>query len=180
MQITQLKSRTLALYFTLCAISPISSALSNTDNVYFSGMLVAEACTLRPGDESIRVDFGEIFNKYLYKNGRTPSQPFQLHLLDCDLSIGKQLSVSFSGKESSALPGLLAVTPNNSGIAIGIEDAEGKTIAINSGSKEIALENGNIPLKFAAWIQSEPQAIQEHTISSGGFSAVATFRLEYY
>ncbi|MGF6560340.1 fimbrial protein [Erwinia aphidicola] len=179
MQITQLKSRTLALYFTLCAISPTTRALSDADNVHFYGTLVSEACTLRPGDETIRVDFSDIVDSYLYNNGRTPSKSFQLRLLDCDLSIGNQLSVSFSGNESIALPGLLAVMPNNSGIAVGIEDAEGKAIALNSGNKKITLENGNMTLKFAAWIQGEPQAIKAHSITGGKFSAVATFRLDY-
>lgn len=179
MQTAQLKSRTLALYLTLCVISPTTSALPYDENVHFSGTLVGEVCTLRPGDESISVDFGEIYNNYLFKNGRSPSQPFQLHLLGCDLSIGKQLSVSFSGNESSVLPGLLAVIPNNSGIAVGIEDAGGKAIALNSGSKEITLENEDMTLKFAAWIQGEPQAIKAHSIPGGKFSAVATFRLDY-
>ncbi|MBN1084024.1 type 1 fimbrial protein [Erwinia aphidicola] len=179
MQIAQLKSCTLALYFSLWVISPVTSAATGTNSVYFTGALVSEACTLQSGDGSISVNFGEILDNDLYHHGRSPSKPFQLHLLDCDLSIGKQLSVSFSGNESSVLPGLLAVQQANSGIAVGIEDAGGKAIALNSGSKEITLENGNMLLKFAAWIQGEPQAIKEHTIARGRFSAVATFRLEY-
>ena len=180
MPIKHLKSPTLAVCFTLCMVSPPSSAIiPYGDNVHLSGTLVAEPCTLRPGDENIRVDFGGIVDKYLYINGRSPSQAFQLHLQGCDLSIGKQLSVSFSGNESSVLPGLLAVQQTNSGIAVGIEDAAGKAIALNSGSKEVTLEKGDMTLKFAAWIQGEPQAIKEHTIARGEFSTVATFRLDY-
>jgi len=179
MPIEHLKSPTLAVFFTLYMVSPTSSAIPYGDNVHLSGTLVAEPCALRPGDENIRVDFGGIVDKYLYINGRSPSQAFQLHLQGCDLSIGKQLNVSFSGNESSVLPGLLAVQQTNSGIAVGIEDAAGKAIALNSGSKEITLEKGDMTLKFAAWIQGEPQAIKEHTIARGEFSAVATFRLDY-
>ncbi|WP_413449787.1 fimbrial protein [Erwinia sp. LJJL01] len=179
MPIKHLKSPTLAVCFTLCMVSPTSSAIPYGDNVHLSGTLVAEPCALRPGDENIRVDFGGIVDKYLYINGRSPSQAFQLHLQGCDLSIGKQLNVSFSGNESSVLPGLLAVQQTNSGIAVGIEDAGGKAIALNSGSKEVTLEKGDMTLKFAAWIQGEPQAIKAHTIARGEFSAVATFRLDY-
>ncbi|WP_338492639.1 fimbrial protein [Erwinia aphidicola] len=179
MPIEHLKSPTLAVFFTLYMVSPTSSAISYGDNVHLYGTLVAEPCTLKPGDENINVGFGNIVDKYLYINARSPSQAFQLHLQGCDLSIGKQLSVSFSGNESSILPGLLAVLPDNSGLAIGIEDAAGKAIALNRGSKDLTLEKGDMTLKFAAWIEGEPQAIKEHTIARGEFSAVATFRLDY-
>lgn len=178
MPIEHLKSPTLAVFFTLYMVSPTSSAISYGDNVHLYGTLVAEPCTLKPGDENINVGFGNIVDKYLYINARSPSQAFQLHLQGCDLSIGKQLSVSFSGNESSILPGLLAVLPDNSGLAIGIEDAAGKAIALNRGSKDLTLEKGDMTLK-SAWIEGEPQAIKEHTIARGEFSAVATFRLDY-
>ncbi len=49
------------------------SALA-ADNMYFHGALVAEPCTLRPGDEDIRLDFGSVIDKYLYTYGRTPGR----------------------------------------------------------------------------------------------------------
>lgn len=183
MRITKFTTQAQTAALALCLVSSTASAIPFVpfgDNVYLYGTLVAEPCTLKPGDENISVGFGNIVDKYLYINARSPSQAFQLHLQGCDLSIGKQLSVSFSGNESSILPGLLAVLQDNSGLAIGIEDAGGKAIALNSGSKEVTLEKGDMTLKFAAWIQGEPQAIKTHTIARGAFSAVATFRLEYY
>lgn len=171
-----------ALALMACSLLSLASSTAtaaSSANVSIYGTLVAEPCMLKPGDENIKVAFGGIVDKYLYINGRSPSQAFQLHLQGCDLSTGKQLSVSFSGVENRVLPGLLAVIPANSGLAVGIEDAGGKAIALNSGSKEVMLEKGDMTLKFAAWIEGEPQAIKEKTIARGEFSAVATFRLDY-
>lgn len=179
MRISHFTAHAQTALLALCLVSSTASAIPYSDNVHLYGTLVAEPCTLKPGDENISVGFGGIVDKYLYINGRSPSQAFQLHLQGCDLSIGKQLSVSFSGVENRVLPGLLAVMPDNSGLAVGIEDAGGKAIALNSGSKELMLEKGDMTLKFAAWIEGEPQAIKEKSIARGEFSAVATFRLDY-
>lgn len=164
----------------LCLVSTTASAIPYSDNVYLHGTLVTEPCTLKPGDENISVGFGDIEDQYLYINSRSPSQAFQLHLQGCDLSAGQLVAISFSGSESSVLPGLLAVQQANSGIAVGIEDAWGQSIALNNSEKYIMLENGNTTLNFAAWIQGEPQAIKAHSIAGGKFSAAATFRLNYF
>ncbi|WP_434965524.1 fimbrial protein, partial [Escherichia coli] len=89
-------------------------------------------CTLRPGDEDIRLDFGSVIDKYLYSHGRTPGKAFSLVLQDCDLSLGKTVKVTFTGTESRALPGLLAPDGGSpAGIALGIETMTGAPVALN-------------------------------------------------
>ncbi|SQI34326.1 Uncharacterised protein [Serratia plymuthica] len=41
------------------------------------------------GDETVVLDFDTVIDKYLYLNTRTHGQPFELHLAQCDLSLGK-------------------------------------------------------------------------------------------
>ncbi|WP_455871726.1 fimbrial protein [Serratia proteamaculans] len=150
-------------------------------SVEYRGNLVAEPCTLLPENESIMVDFGTLVDKYLYLNTRTQGAPFQLQLTDCDLSLGKSLKVTFSGTESVALPGLLALTAGSqaSGIAIGMETVQGEPLPLNVASGKYPLQDGNTVIRLQAYIQGEPDALADKTLGRGAFHAIATFNLEY-
>ncbi|HGE6660906.1 MULTISPECIES: fimbrial protein [Serratia] len=150
------------------------------DNLYLHGALVAEPCTLRPGDEDISLDFGSVIDKYLYAHGRTAGKAFALVLQDCDLSLGKTVKVTFTGAGSVALPGLLAPDGGKpAGIALGIETMAGAPVALNKPGKGYALAQGNNSLQLQVYVQGEPTAIAQKSIGLGTFSAVATFSLEY-
>lgn len=147
----------------------------------YTGSLVAEPCIIEPGYEDIALDFGTVIDKYLYLNTRTQSRPFEIRLAECDLSIGKTVSVTFRGTESAELTGLLAVDSSSEakGIAIGLETTEARPLAFNKESDKFALEAGNSRIALKAYVQGEPTAIRDKNITRGPFSAVATFRLEY-
>ena len=147
----------------------------------YSGVLVAEPCVIEPGYEDIVLDFGIIIDKYLYLNTRTKSKSFEIRLGDCDLSIGKMVSITFLGTESVELTGLLAVDSSSEakGIAIGIETTEAKPLAFNKESDKFSLQAGNSRIALKAYVQGEPTSIRNKSITLGPFSAVATFRLEY-
>ncbi|MGG4661833.1 fimbrial protein [Providencia vermicola] len=144
-------------------------------NVRLYGTLVADPCTVNA--ETIDVDFGTIVDKYLYQNTRTLGQTFVIELMDCDLSLGNTVNVTFMGVESVALPGLLAV-PNH-GIAIGIETTQGKAVKWNDATDALALSSPTSQLAFKAYVQGEPAAIAQQTIVRGAFSETATFKLDY-
>ena len=150
-------------------------------SVLYRGSLVAEPCTLLPEDENILLDFGTVIDKYLYLNTRTHSKPFQLHLVDCDTSLGKTLKMTFSGTESIALPGLLALDGSSEakGIAIGLETEDGQALALNQQSRGHEISDGNNTITLQAYVQGEPEAIKNKAIERGMFTAVATFSLEY-
>ncbi|EPJ9399996.1 fimbrial protein [Enterobacter bugandensis] len=147
----------------------------------YTGSLVAEPCVIDPEHEDIVLDFGTVIDKYLYLNTRTQSKPFEIRLADCDLSIGKTVSVIFLGAESLELPGLLAVDSSSEakGIAIGLETSEARPLAFNKESDKFSLQAGNSRIALKAYIQGEPTAITNKNIARGPISAVATFRLEY-
>lgn len=151
------------------------------DNMYFHGALVAEPCTLKPGDEDIQLDFGTVIDKYLYANVRTPAKPFTLTLQDCDLSLGKTVKVTFNGNKSLELPDLLALDGGSqaSGIALGLETAAGQPVVLNKPSQGMTLASGGNSLALQVYVQGEPTAIAQKNIGLGAFSAVATFGLEY-
>lgn len=151
------------------------------DNMRFHGALVAEPCIIPPGDEKITLDFGTVIDKYLYLNTRTHSQPFEIRLTECDLSLGKTVKVTFSGKENPNLPGLLALEAGSqaNGIGIGMETQDGKPLPLNKPGPGYGLVSGANTLTIRAYVQGEPKAIVDQTIERGPFNAVATFSLEY-
>ncbi|MFA3759750.1 fimbrial protein [Yersinia sp. 2544 StPb PI] len=164
------------LILNLFWMIPVSAA----DNMRFHGALVAEPCTIRPGDEAISLNFGTIVDKYLYSNQRTSGKQFQLHLVDCDISLGTTANIVFTGNDSVNLPGLLAVDGSDVGIAIGLETMAGTPLYLNQSSDDIALDTGNNVITLKAYVRGEPEAISQRTIKRGEFNAVATFNLQYY
>lgn len=162
----------------------LNTALAATNpevSVMYRGNLVAEPCTLLPEDETILLDFGTVIDKYLYLNGRTNGKAFQLHLIDCDISLGKTLKMTFSGTESPALPGLLALDGGSKamGVVIGLETPEGQPLQLNQQTGPYPLTDGNNVINLQAYVRGEPEAIEKKAIGRGVFTAISTFTLEY-
>ncbi|WP_211130677.1 fimbrial protein, partial [Serratia surfactantfaciens] len=153
------------------------AALAAVNNLRLHGALVAEPCVIAPGDEEIALDFGTIIDKYLYLNTRTLGQTFEIHLAECDISLGKTVAITLLGTESLALPGLLAINADSQakGIAIGLETPEGKALPMNKTSDKYSLRAGGNSVALQAYVRGEPQAIERKTIGRGAFGAVATF-----
>lgn len=173
-----MKGTPLLMIPVLLAGAPVAKAV---DNVYLYGALVAEPCLIPAGEETIALDFGTVIDKSLYQNTRTAGQAFSLHLTECDVSLGKTLKVTFQGTESQALPGLLALDAGSQakGIAIGLETTGAKALPINRASESYRLQNGDNRIALRAYVRGEPEAIRQQRIGRGGFSATATFSLEY-
>jgi len=169
----------LLLAQALIVAPPLTLAADN--NVRLHGALVADPCVIPPSNEEITLDFGTIIDKYLYLNTRTLGQAFEIHLEECDLTLGKMVSVSFTGTESSALPGLLALDGSSgaTGIAIGLETPSAQPLPLNQASNKSLLQEGSNSIALKAYVQGEPDALKEQSIERGPFSAVATFNLEY-
>lgn len=176
------RSRAVALLLAQALMAvPLPILAAGENNVYLHGALVAEPCVIPPGDEEITLDFGTIIDKYLYLNTRTLGQAFEIHLEECDLTLGKTVSVNFTGTESSALPGLLALdgSSETTGTAIGLETPSAQPLPINQASDKLLLQAGSNSIVLKAYVQGEPDALREQRIERGPFSAVATFNLDY-
>jgi type 1 fimbria pilin len=174
------RSGAAALLLALIVVPPVTQA-ADDNNVHLHGALVAEPCVIPSGDEEITLDFGTIIDKYLYLNTRTLGQAFEIHLEDCDLTLGKTVSVSFTGTESRVLPGLLALDGSSgaTGIAIGLETLSAQALPLNQASDKVQLQAGSTSIALKAYVQGEPDALREQSIKRGPFSAVATFHLDY-
>lgn len=170
----------------MLTLSPASTAFavednSGADNLSFKGQLVAQPCIIEQGNESRNMNFDSLIEKSLYIFGRSYSRPFSLLLSECDLSVGKNVRISFDGQRSVALPNLLAITAEGetSGIAVGLETADGSPLPLGKKTSDYQLKEGVNEIFFKAYVQAEPEAIAKKNIVLGPFTAVATFYLEY-
>lgn len=155
-----------------------ANALDN--NLQISGTLVSEPCTLDADSNTLTVAFGAVIAKSLYRDSRTTPVPFAVTLTDCDTSIAQAVELTFSGTEDAALPGKLAASgEGGTGIAIGIETAEGVELPINTTTPAFALQEGTTAINLQAWVQAEPEAIAQQSLIVGDFSAVATIGASY-
>lgn len=158
-----------------------SGAHAVEDNVHLSGALVSEPCTLPEADQDIHLDFGTVIEKYLYQYQRTKSQPFTIHLTECDPAILSSVSVTLQGTADSELTTMLALDASSTakGVAIGLELADGTPLAINKASPYSQLASGNNTLTFNAFVQAQPTIISGKSLTVGQFTAISTFVLTY-
>ncbi|WP_336280414.1 fimbrial protein [Cronobacter dublinensis] len=173
--------KTILLPGTLLMLALSGSVYAEEDNVHFSGALVAEPCTLPEADTDIQLDFGSVVEKYLYKYQRTKSQPFSIHLTECNPTILSSVSVTFQGTADIELINMLALDASSSakGVAIGLELADGTPLEINKASPFTALTNGSNTLIFNAFVQAQPTILANKTLVAGDFTAISSFVLAY-
>lgn len=165
----------------LLMMTDAANAQDVPDNIRISGVLGAEACVVLPEDQNVDLDFLMVIEKSLYLYQRTPGREVTLHLAQCDVNILTNVTVSFLGNESQALPGYLALDRSSSagGVAIGLEKMDGTPIAINKTGVRQRLTEGDTFFRFKAFVQGEPLALSGQRVVKGSFNATATFQLEY-
>lgn len=160
-------------------LSGLHTAEALDNNLNITGNLVAEPCTIDT-DKPLEVDFKTVILKSLYSQGRSPSVPFHVELKECDTAMGQSASLTFKGAESLALPGLItAEGSGGQGIAIGMEQPDGTALPFNQATPAYALQDGTTTIALAAYIQAEPNAITDQTLTPGDFTATATFEVAY-
>ncbi|WP_442801236.1 fimbrial protein [Serratia rubidaea] len=167
----------LALLLSLLMPVPVLQA---KENLYFHGSLVAEPCTLAPEDAEIELDFGNVVDKYLYLNQRTAGKMFAIRLTQCDIRLGSLAEITLKGEESGALPGLLQLAGGSlaQGVAIGLESTEGQPLPINKVYRH-QLHDGSNTFNLMGYVRAEPDALKNHTITLGSFSAALTLMVDY-
>lgn len=147
----------------------------------FSGTLVEEPCSLAPADSAIEIDFGSVINKLLYSHQRTLGKPLTLHLLECDLSLGETVSVTFLGTEDIQQPGLIALDAEStaSGVAVGFETVDNILVLVNQPSQRHTLKMGSNELNFLVYISAASDAVRDKAITPGSLKTSAIFSFNY-
>lgn len=167
----------------LCSCLPLTAQAMNSNDIQYSGKLIALPCTVDPLYENFGVDFGGNINSKDLLNGqrRYSKEDIQFHLTDCDTSLGNSIAVKFSGV-STTDNGLLNVdaVSQASGIAIGLETPSGVALPINNTQVEpiISIKKGDMTIRLRAYVQAVEGATIE-SIQPGFFTAALTYSLVY-
>jgi len=135
---------------------------------------------LDPKDGQIDIDIGSVSDKYLYSYQRSPGTPFAIHLLNCDLSLGKEVTIEFTGVEDSLQPGFLKLFSGGAqGVAVGFETPEHVFVPLLEKIDFIALQPGENIIALQMFVSGEKSAISQKNILPGSIETAAEFRIEY-
>lgn len=156
---------------------------ANSNDIQYSGTLIALPCTVDPHYENFGVDFGNNINTKDLANGQHhySKEDILFHLTDCDMSLGNTISAKFSGVSTTA-NGLLNVDVGSeaSGIAIGLETPSGVVLPINNAQVEpvVAITNGDMTIRLRAYLKTV-DGVSIEAITPGFFTATLTYMLIY-
>ncbi|HHN8583795.1 TPA: fimbrial protein [Providencia rettgeri] len=164
-----------------CGGLALSAQAANSNDIEYSGTLIALPCTVDPIYENLGVDLGTIVAKQLYLHERTTGVQFDFVLQDCDTSLGNWITATFTG--NSTAQGLLNFDAGSeaTGAAIGIETLSGVKLPINpiQPYPSQAIQDGTTTVRLRAYVQGESEAIASQSIMPGFFTATLTYTLGY-
>ncbi|MCW2255618.1 type 1 fimbria pilin [Providencia alcalifaciens] len=174
-------------YLNMMMVALLAYSLSsvvhaaNSNDIEYSGTLIALPCTIDPLFENMGIDLGTIIAKQLYLHERTTGVQFNFELKDCDTSLGNWITATFTG--NSDAQGLLNFDVNSqaAGATIGIETISGVKLPINSTQPYPAhsIADGTTTVRLRAYIQGNSEAIATQSITPGYFTATMTYTLGY-
>lgn len=166
----------LAAVMTLGTMSMANAANQGMGSVTFKGSIIDAPCSIEPESLDQTVKLGDIASAQLKNGGKSTPQDFLIKLVGCDVATAKDLTTTFTGAESEAAPGLLAMKGSARGASIAINDIDGKLLPLAKASKAIKIENGHTNLRFSAHLQGDGASA---AITPGEFTSVADFTLAY-
>lgn len=167
----------------VCSALPSVSLAANSNDIQYSGTLIALPCTVDPIYENFGVDFGGNINTKDLVDGqrRYSKEDILFHLTDCDTSLGSAISARFSGASTTA-NGLLDVDAGSqaSGIAVGLETPSGGALPINGApvGPVMPITDGEMTIRIRSYLQAVEGATVE-TMTPGFFTATLTYTLGY-
>lgn len=167
----------IALGLPAASMQMAHAANDTSGTVNFTGKVLANTCTLTSKDVS--VDMGFVLTDQFTQAGNTgPNKDVDIKLTGCDAEL-QGATVKFTGTADTTAPDDLALTVGTDtakGIAIELDDEDGKKVALNGDpSKEYSLKGGgDKTLHFTAHYVSTADAV-----SAGHADANANFDLTY-
>lgn len=150
------------------------SALADTD-LQFKGVLISNPCNIDTESEEQVVEMGVIGAKTFINHHRSAPKIFKVILKECDLSLGKTVSVMFEGNEDDDQPGTFAVTGDAGGISIALEDTDGRPIKPGVEMNPVPLKEGEMVLNYTAYVQN----LDFSKVKEGAFVSKAVFFIDY-
>jgi len=172
----KLNKMMLAAAMTLSTISMAHAANQGAGTVTFKGSIIDAPCSIDPGTIDQTIKLGDIASGQLKNGGKSTPQDILIKLIGCDVTTAKNVTTTFTGTESEAVPGLLAMKGSARGASIAINDLDGKLLPLSTASKSLKIEDGQATLRFSAHLQGDGASA---AITPGEFNSVADFTLAY-
>lgn len=147
--------------------------------VNFKGTVINSPCSIAQESADQTINFGQISKNQLEKGGTSVRKDLDIKLMNCDVAVGKNVSVTFTGTTvKGGTPQELGTT-GDTGTAIALASADGSLVTFDGTTPGGAtqLKNGDNILKYSAWVKKS--SVAGATIKEGDFSAVANFNLTY-
>ncbi|WP_336769298.1 fimbrial protein [Pantoea endophytica] len=163
----------LGLMMTASLANAVNSQGAGT--VTIKGSIIDAPCSINPGSQDQTIDLGQVSKKQLAAGDKSTPVPFNIKLENCDFTAGKDVSVTFTGQASAAVPTLIGMTGTASGASIGLTDGSGQLIKLGQPST-MTLQNGSNTLSFSAYLQGDGASA---TITPGVFQSTVDFSLDY-
>ncbi|WP_273855347.1 fimbrial protein [Serratia liquefaciens] len=157
----------------------VAHAASNqgSGKVSFEGSIIDAPCSISPESTDQSVFLGQVANAALKNGGTSIPKAFEIALENCEIEKGKEnVSVTFSGVESTVQPGKLALNGTAKGASIAITDGSGKLLKLGEASPASEVVEGNTNLRFTAYLQGDGAST---AIVPGDFTSVANFTMAY-
>ncbi|MBC3211569.1 fimbrial protein [Serratia fonticola] len=166
----------LAAVMTLGTVSMANAANQGGGTVTFKGSIIDAPCSIDAGSVYQTVQLGDISSGQLKNGGKSTPQYILIKLVGCDVETAKDVTTTFTGAESEAAPGLLAMRGSARGASIAINDIDGKLLPLTTASKAQKIEDGWTTLRFSAHLQGDGASA---AITPGEFNSVADFTMAY-
>ena len=166
----------LAAVMTLGTVSMANAANQGSGSVTFKGSIIDAPCSIEPESLDQTVKLGDIASAQLKDGGKSTPKDFLIKLVGCEVETATTMTTTFTGAESEAAPGLLAMKGSARGASIAINDVDGKLLKLGTPSKKQEVTNGQTTLRFSAHLQGDGASA---AVAPGEFSSVADFTLAY-
>lgn len=162
------------------------SGVGVCENLDIKGNLIDRPCRIDPNSAALTVSFMDTaLPLYRTYPGKSYKERFTIKLINCHAStLNKVVELIFKGQEEHALPGMLAVTGNNAGkLAIAILDTDESSLLklneVHNLGRGTVVEGENVILNFSSYVQASDAAIAGRSVTTGNYTAAATFELKY-
>jgi len=149
-----------------------------TGKIHFTGELVASTCGLKPGQDPIEVEFGQIPVGTLTPDTRVGLTEKNIELQGCDTTTLKHATVTYTpAQNEEANPALAAFTTGDaSGAGIGLIAHDGKSVTWGDATSATNLVDGDNSIPFKAFVQ---RIAKDVTPTPGQFESTINFQIDY-
>lgn len=148
--------------------------------VTFKGSIISAPCSISPDSVDQTVPLGEVSNMALVDGGKSTPRTFDVKLENCNVADIKQgVQLTFTGASASfdKTGKTLGIVGTGAGAGVQITNGGGNILTLGQPTPFQKIQHGDDTLLFSAYLIGNGGDVS--TITSGDFSAVADFTLNY-